>query len=649
MPAYERAPSTHSHVYETGRAYADPPYPYATNVCLSQSIGPPSIMSAYLDMQPSTPITDFPSEVRSIYHKNSGPFLDISGASPEVTSFSPSRGPEHTKIFIEFTSLYDVRTKTDTSISLSFGAIKRPIVARQYSQKNNIFSYQVSIEVPLFQSTSWHSFKVPISLIIEAGDSNLISKMFVGQFEYTDQSNSLVTDRNTGQDFQSSYIEVPKKRKIAEKLPEFINSPRKKTSHQQSQEKNEYNHCQYTHLDPAPSYSYLTASNFYGSTLGPPSSSDQEGNFQVQPSLRSHLYGHTSSASTITATPKDQSSQCGNWNFQMNLGSNISQSPDTSPKSASHHLSTPASLPSALANPPLFRTSTLQQNFPPVDTSCPEQAKQFNTYTMYPNKAILEIIGELGSMTKNWKNEEIKCRRRIVVFKRSQVGSTITASFHPLGPDERPTDNICISCIYWEEKNDYFVTSVDTIFLLQKLVAAQFTVEEKNRIRRNLEGFRPLTVSKGKSESEEFFKVIMAFPVPKPRNIEKDVKVFQWKDLCSALKKIIGKYSASPSSTIAPSTMLLTPISTCGYATESSSCLSYSNDHNRTSSPQSFASSATSTSAASLRLMSPQNQEKVVLMPIPPNQFRGNNSPDMRMQFMTDSINQNPWYSSLQR
>jgi hypothetical protein len=34
----------------------------------------------------------------------------------------------------------------------------------------------------------------------------------------------------------------------------------------------------------------------------------------------------------------------------------------------------------------------------------------------------------------------------------------------------------------------------------------------------------------------------MGFPAPKPRNIEKDVKVFPWKILSHALKKIIGKY-----------------------------------------------------------------------------------------------------------
>lgn len=74
------------------------------------------------------------------------------------------------------------------------------------------------------------------------------------------------------------------------------------------------------------------------------------------------------------------------------------------------------------------------------------------------------------------------------------------------------------------------------------MVGTRFTVEEKNRIRRNLEGFRPITVSKSKPGSEDFFKLIMGFPNPKPRNIEKDVKVFPWDILGQALKKIIGKY-----------------------------------------------------------------------------------------------------------
>ena len=56
--------------------------------------------------------------------------------------------------------------------------------------------------------------------------------------------------------------------------------------------------------------------------------------------------------------------------------------------------------------------------------------------------------------------------------------------------------------------------------ILLYLLAARFTVDEKTRIRRNLEGFHPLTVTKGKADSEAFFKVIMAFPKPKPRNLD---------------------------------------------------------------------------------------------------------------------------------
>jgi hypothetical protein len=161
---------------------------------------------------------------------------------------------------------------------------------------------------------------------------------------------------------------------------------------------------------------------------------------------------------------------------------------------------------------------------------------------MYQTKASLKVEGDLETMVENWTREEREARRRLVEFKRSQNGSTITTTFAPVTLETRPPRSICVSCIWWEERDEYFITSVDTIYLLEQLVNVRFTVEEKNRIRRNLEGFRPLTVSKAKADSEDFFKVIMGFPTPKPRNIEKDVKVFAWKIVDHALKKIISKY-----------------------------------------------------------------------------------------------------------
>jgi hypothetical protein len=184
----------------------------------------------------------------------------------------------------------------------------------------------------------------------------------------------------------------------------------------------------------------------------------------------------------------------------------------------------------------------------PVNANFHQTYSTFNPYAC-TMKANLKLKGELKTMTKGWTEQELSDRRRLVEFTRSQQGNIISAEFKPVKLEDRAPSSITISCIWWKEKNDYYVTSVDTIYLLEALVGVRFTVEEKNRIRRNLEGYRPATVSKARADSEDFFKVIMGFPHPKPRNIEKDVKVFPWKILDEALKKIMGKYSASYSST----------------------------------------------------------------------------------------------------
>ena len=192
---------------------------------------------------------------------------------------------------------------------------------------------------------------------------------------------------------------------------------------------------------------------------------------------------------------------------------------------------------STSSNPTLVRTTSIRPAAPPP------KVPAFNPYSIYPNaKAVLTIVGDLGSMCDGWSTREAEDSRRLVEFERAQTGSAITATFRAVTQDERSPNNACVSCIYWARRGEYYVTSVDTIGLLEALLAVRFTVEEKNRIRRNLEGFKPYTVSKNKDECDDAFRLIMGFPSPKPRNIEKDIKIFPWASLGQALKKIIGKY-----------------------------------------------------------------------------------------------------------
>lgn len=161
---------------------------------------------------------------------------------------------------------------------------------------------------------------------------------------------------------------------------------------------------------------------------------------------------------------------------------------------------------------------------------------------MYAQTPILELITALPPICIGWSPAELSAGRRLVRFGKIQDGRRLIVSCEPITQEEYCESDSVISCIYREELDACFVTSVDVIYLLERLTNGEFPVEEKNRIRRNLEGLRPTTVSKHKAGFGDFFQRIMDFPDPKPRNIEKDLKVFEWNLLGQALEKILSKY-----------------------------------------------------------------------------------------------------------
>ena len=218
--------------------------------------------------------------------------------------------------------------------------------------------------------------------------------------------------------------------------------------------------------------------------------------------------------------------------------------------------------------PQLVRASQLYQNGPPAQstsTSTPLEPPASSSSSSSPpensrnltQRANLQLHGNLTDMALGWSHDEWRSGRRLVQFWRKQEGATIHAVCKPILPEQYVPNSIVVSCIFWEVTNECYITSVDIIYLLEALVASRFNVEEKNRIRRNLEGLKPKTISKiGKSNDdrinrihEEFFKLVMSFPNPRPRHIEKDIKIFPWRALALALNKIILKYSTAPTQT----------------------------------------------------------------------------------------------------
>ncbi|KAH7362400.1 hypothetical protein B0T11DRAFT_305855 [Plectosphaerella cucumerina] len=436
-----------------------------------------------------------------------------------IATCQPQTGLPGSKVHVKASSPDDILTMASPPpyLYLAFGSHKVLAEDVKNSRDANGCCLTFLAAVPDAMLTNCPPTDVPLTLLLETSNGEEVSRTAAGHFSYHDGS---LTGPGAGSDGITG--------KSIKGSPEQQHaSPRSATTQ----------------------LGYDTGTNTYDFNTAPQPTQQSFNGFAPDNSMLSTYRSASFSENHFSrgVPPPLRPPMAGGWQgYSRTAGSNMTQ--------AGRPSLTPLPMPTP-TTPTLVRTTSLQSS------------PGGNQGASYPgwgsssvsNKATLNLVGKLESMAHDWSAEEWANKRRIVMFSKKQQGTTVTASFRPVGVNERPPHATCISCIWWAEKNEAYVSSVDTILLLENLVVApnRFSVEEKNRIRRNLEGFKPKTVCKGKSETEEFFKVIMGFPAPKPRNIEKDVKVFPWSVLESALKKIIGKYSATTSSSI-PASQLLT-------------------------------------------------------------------------------------------
>ncbi|KAF2101708.1 hypothetical protein NA57DRAFT_73145 [Rhizodiscina lignyota] len=485
-----------------------------------------------------------------------------------VTSYSPRSGSYGTKLEVRIRLSYDLSSYPGVSFSISFGAMRAQATVTKFDAGDDFHHYVLESDIPAFDPSVSPGTQVPLLLNMQDDYGTSLGAVEVGDFTFGYPSAyQYQTGTNTG---------LTRKRKQSEEP--YVRSPPKRSVSQQM-----------VNRMRAPSTGYAPPQG----QMSPYLRSASSGTYGLQPQLPAQqMYapgGGQAQSYAYPLAPYQQQQEMPSPGMQPSIYGAVSRGSSLSvpPAPATMAIALPSTTSSSA--PTLVRTSSIQPSgslAQPSTTAAPA----FNPYAMYPNsKAVLKIDGDLDKMAVDWTEEEWEAKRRLVQFQRSQTGSTIVTTFEPVTPEERKPNSICISCIWWEEKKECYVTSVDTIYLLESLVAVRFTVEEKNRIRRNLEGFRPMTVSKAKADSEEFFKVIMGFPNPKPRNIEKDVKVFPWKILAHALKKIIGKYSASYSSTAGA---LLTPAAASYTSGGHTSGSEAGTEQHVTASPRSVSSSS---------------------------------------------------------
>ena len=461
------------------------------------------------------------------------------GKLPEVSSYNPPRGSKDSHVFIYLDSSTDLLVPSPLTASLMFATRQVPatLTRLENREKDVYYKYVVDAHAPSFAETGSPNARISLRLQLQEQsgvDAGLIN---VGPWLYED--NRQIEPRTSP--------DASRKRKMTGESPELSHSAKRGTTPQQQtdepQQYGSYGHAQGTNMAYPQGLHSVDLSSMQRKLTPYGRSQSQQSLQDDISSISSHTYpGSIASSHSFMRPPSTQTSAWSPYNMSYQSG--------RSPALSTQSFSTSATSPNPV-NPPLVRASTLQTPSGSASASGASSSDgNFNPYAHYTNRAIIKIRGDLSTMQDGWSTDERAAKRRLVLFRGEQSGSTINTYFKSVKPDERSSPHAVrerrVSCIYWEEREECFVTSVDTIALLETLVGARFTVEEKNRIRRNLETHHPLTVSKGKPDTENFFKVIMGFPNPKPRNIEKDVKVFPWPILAQALRKVISKYVSLP-------------------------------------------------------------------------------------------------------
>ena len=466
---------------------------------------------------------------RAPYEATSSVYSDFGARKlPEVSTYNPQHGIKDSHIYVYLNSSSDLLSPTPLIASLMFAT--RPVPAtltRLETRKNDVcYKYVATANAPSFAETGSLDARVPVKLQLQDESGLDVGVVGVGPWLYEDDSC-----------YESLPVrEASRKRKKTDESPDVPISVKRGTPPaDEPPEYSSYGYAQRTDLRYPPNLHTIDLSTMQRKLTPYGRMQDQ------QAYEEDSMYDCARNPSASQSFMRPPTTQSSAWCPSYSMGYQAGKS--TVIREQTYHASPLSSDP---ANPPLVRASTLQTISGSGSTSGVPSDGSFNPYALYTTKAIIKIRGDLNTMQDDWDADERMTRRRLVLFRGEQNGNTINTYFRAAKPDERPSTQVTrerrISCIYWEERDEYFVTSVDTIALLETLVGARFTVEEKNRIRRNLETHHPLTVSKGKSDTESFFKVIMGFPNPKPRNIEKDVKVFPWPILAQALRKVISKY-----------------------------------------------------------------------------------------------------------
>ncbi|KAL8692668.1 MAG: hypothetical protein Q9224_003911 [Gallowayella concinna] len=440
-----------------------------------------------------------------------------------VTSWGPEQGHQGTLINVGLQSNYDLALLSTAKPTLSFANNDCPAMLKRLDDPRKFpYQYVLVSEVPMLNTAGSSSSRVLVSVQLRNTSGMTVNTIDVGYFHYNSQHGPGTGSPQGMIRQRSSFINMAKTYDPA--ANRAVAQPRSQNS--------------------TPGH-YRTGSSPYAQRSRPHTHESSPRYLPYEmPSNRSRRRSSTISSESgypiMDLTPQEPG-----WKSSYATDSSYGSRTAMSVTPALQMQST--LVPSINFEPPLFRTSQRLKNLNDIKDKNEGRSKMTPKITKVPHSvdARLEIHGNVDSMMDGWTADECKAKRRLVYLWRSQKDNIVHTSFAAWVPEARVPKAECTSCIWWEEEQDYYATSVDVIKICEQLVGGKLEIQEKNCIRRNISNIDkvdPTSIYKDDPKTGAFFSLVMGYTDPKPKNIQKTIKVFPWRIIAPALEKLVSKY-----------------------------------------------------------------------------------------------------------
>lgn len=136
--------------------------------------------------------------------------------APQITSFTPAEGAEGSTVSVYLQTLHDYLAPPPLSISLSFASKRVECIIQLLSDPSEpVKQYAISAQVPPFITTGFHSFSVPLRLVMDSGHSSSASQALeVGTFKYSGLVAQSSQSRKRKASISSDEISQPLPKKV---------------------------------------------------------------------------------------------------------------------------------------------------------------------------------------------------------------------------------------------------------------------------------------------------------------------------------------------------------------------------------------------------------------------------------------------------